>query len=111
MIRAKKFRLLAQHNISELGFSNFAINSTVHHTNSHIDHLVSLEEHLFYSPTAYLSEVDVNSVLQELRGLPGPLLNGQHPDRFHTGLQLDHSCILILRERRGRVGGGGETLH
>lgn len=75
---------------------------TVHHTaTGYINHPVQLAEHLFHSQMAYLSQVDVNSVLQELRGLPGPLLNGQHPDRFHTGLQLDHSCILILREIRG----------
>lgn len=52
----------------------------------------------------YLSQVDVNSILQELWGLPGPLLNGQHTDCFHTGLQLDHTCILILRDIRGGEG-------
>lgn len=45
---------------------------------------------------AYLSQVDVNRVLQELRRLPGPLLNGQHAHSFHTGLQLNHPGILIL---------------
>ena len=59
---------------------------------------------------AYLSQVDVNSILQELWGLPGPLLNGQHPDCFHTGLQLDHSRILILREIRGGAGGGSVLM-
>lgn len=86
------------------------MNSTSHHTNSHTEHLVILEKRLPHSLTAYLSKVDVNGVLQELRGLPGPLLNGQHPDRFQAGLQLDHSCILILRERRDNVEGGGERL-
>lgn len=54
------------------------------------------------SATVYLSQVDVNGVLQELRSLPGPLLNGQHADSFHTGLQLDHSSILILRHNKER---------
>lgn len=71
----------------------------MHHTvRGHINHPVQLKEYFFHSQIAYLSQVDVNSVLQELGGLPGPLLNGQHPDRFHTGLQLDHSRVLILRE-------------
>lgn len=51
------------------------------------------------SGTAYLPQVDVDGVLQELGSLPGPLLNGQHTHSFHTGLQLDHSCILVLLER------------
>ena len=44
----------------------------------------------------YLSEVDVHGVLQELGGLHGPLLDGQHPDRLHAGLQLDHAGVLVL---------------
>lgn len=58
----------------------------------------------------HLSQVDVHSVLEELGGLPGPLLDGQHPDRLHAGLQLDHSGILVLEEirrKRSRGGGGG----
>lgn len=62
-----------------------------------------LKSFLCRTQTAYLSQVDVNSVLQELGGLSGPLLNGQHPDCLHAGLQLNHACILVLREIRGEA--------
>lgn len=51
------------------------------------------------APIAYLSQIDVDGVLQELRGLPRSLLDGEHPDRLHARLQLDHTGVLILRER------------
>lgn len=63
--------------------------------------------HVAADQRAYLSQVDVNGVLQELRGLPGSLLYGEDPDCFHAGLQLDHACVLILWEMTGG-GGGGE---
>lgn len=46
---------------------------------------------------AHLSQVDVDGVLQEVRRLSGPLLDGQHPDGFDAGLQLDHAGVLVLR--------------
>lgn len=49
----------------------------------------------------HLSQVDVDGVLQELGGLPRPLLHGEHPDRLHARLQLDDAGGLILREIRG----------
>lgn len=57
------------------------------------------------SVKVYLSQVDVDGVLQELRSLSGPLLNGQHTHSFHTGLQLNDSCILILRHNTERCCG------
>lgn len=57
------------------------------------------------SVMVYLSQVDVDGVLQELRSLSGPLLNGQHAHSFHTGFQLNDSCILILRHNKERCCG------
>lgn len=57
------------------------------------------------SVMVYLSQVDVDGVLQELRSLSGPLLNGQHAHSFHTGLQLNDSCIFILRHNKERCHG------
>lgn len=53
---------------------------------------------------AYLSQVDVDGVLQEVRRLSGPLLDGQHPDGLDAGLQLDHTGVLVLQEG-GEEGG------
>lgn len=44
----------------------------------------------------YLAQVDVDGVLQELGGLHGSLLHGQHPHGLHAGLQLDHPRVLVL---------------
>lgn len=46
---------------------------------------------------AYLSKVDVDGVLQEVGRLSGPLLDGQHPDGLDAGLQLNHTCGLVLQ--------------
>lgn len=55
-------------------------------------------------PVAYLPQVDVDGVLQEVGRLSGPLLDGQHPDGLDAGLQLNHAGGLVLQEG-GEEGG------
>ena len=64
----------------------------------------------FMGGPSYLAQVDVDGVLEELRGLHGPLLNGQHPDCLDTGLQLDDAGVLVLGAgRQQRESGPGSA--
>lgn len=45
----------------------------------------------------HLSKIDVNGILEKLRGLHAPLLNGEDAHGFDARFQLDHSSVLVLR--------------
>lgn len=45
----------------------------------------------------HLAEVNVNGILEKLRSLHAPLLNGQDTHSFDARFQLNHSRILVLQ--------------
>lgn len=49
----------------------------------------------------HLAKVDVNGILEELRGFHAPLLNGEDAHGFDARFQLDHAGVLVLRGQSG----------
>lgn len=45
-----------------------------------------------------LPKVDINCILQKLRGFHAPLLHCQDSHSLHTSFQFNHPSILVLGE-------------